>query len=1025
MAVKFSRVRSILLRTTGVAGVLALAVSHAAFAQNATYAFDIPAGPLSLALQDVAKTSGKQIIFADRLTAGKATAGLHGTFTINTAMDQLLRGTDLSVSEAASGGIVVKSKNVQAAANGPGAAANDAQAPIVLAQAAAGTPSPQASSQGDTDAVESVLVSGIRNAIKSTIATKRRANQIVDSVTAEDVGKLPDATVGDVLQRVPGVQVAKTFGEAGLVVIRGLQSNRTEVNGRASYGWIIDSANGFNEQLGRNFGFSSLTSNIVARVDVFKTPMASQVEGGLGGVINSRTYQALDFNEPTLLVSARGSIGTHGGGGTEYTLFGATKLGDRLGVFLGGVLSNEPFYLKGYTRGQWNETSSVIDQNGDGKRDIRPNSIKSENFTSVARKRTGLTANIQYEFSDELMLTLDSTYTNFETNRYIRQGRFNIPGNATLTNPTFDGNYVVAGTVTGSFDAGVNPRFETIRTHSSAAALAWETAKAEVKGEFAHTTGAFIQRNPGFDSNVPNVRFTFDMRGDFPAIALADPTSITNINNYGIAGGTSGNINRLQVDTVEDAARLDGVLWFVDSPITDLRAGVRYSTLKQERNSYNKGFGTLNPTSAAAINFIGPASSFNGTVASYGTLFSSVTDFNFPGFPSTFITPPMGAIATGSATLLTALPLTYNPTQYYNSQEETIAGYVQADFEIHDMVRGNFGVRVVRTEGNLQAYQFAQTSTSLVQSLAKFDSGYTDFLPSANITVNLETDLLLRFSASRTMARQALDQNGLAPNLIISVNSVTPSLSSAQSGNPSLLPTRSSNFDASLEWYFSPTGVLAGTMFYKDVSGFPVRTSQVTVVPGLESLGPITWTRPVNSDAATIQGFELSYQQTYDFLPAPFNGLGTIASFAYVDGKSDVTYVTGGSTSIKLKDMPLTGVSPISYSITGFYEEEGFNVRLSYNWRGDRLFALQSQANGAGGTFDATNTGVRRQYSGAVGSLDAAANYDLTEQITLFIEAQNLLPESSAPTYFTESEKFLWRRDLGESRYSIGFRAKF
>ncbi|HKQ10238.1 MAG TPA: TonB-dependent receptor [Rhizomicrobium sp.] len=999
---------------------MSLAVSHGALAQNAAYAFDIPAGPLSLALQDVAKTSGKQIIFADRLTAGKSTTGLHGTFTVNTAMDQLLSGTDLSVSEAASGGIVVKSKNVQAAANGFGAAANDAQAPVVLAQA--GTPSPQASSQGDSEVTEVIVTRGIRNAIKSTIATKRESNQIVDSVTAEDVGKLPDATVGDVLQRVPGVQVAKTFGEAGLVVIRGLQSNRTEVDGRASYGWIIDSANGFNEQLGRNFGFSSLTSNIVARVDVFKTPMASQVEGGLGGVINSRTYQALDFNEPTLLVSARGSIGTHGGGGTEYTLFGATRLGDRLGIFVGGVLSNEPFYLKGYTRGRWDETSNVIDQNGDGKRDIRPTNIKSENFTSVARKRTGLHANIQYEFSDELMLTLDSTYTNFATDRYINQAQFNILRNVAITNPVFDGNYVVAGTTTGSFDAGVNPRFETIRTHSSAANLAWKTAEAEVTADIAHTTGAFIQRNPGFQSQVPNVQFAFDMRGEFPAITLAVPTSITNINNYGTAGGTQGSINRLQVDTVEDAARLDGMLKFVDSPLTDLRAGVRYSKLKQVRNSYEKRFGAIDPTSAGAINNIGPASAFNGTVASYGTLFSSVTDFNFPGFPSTFIVPPMGDIATGSATLLTSRPLTYNPPNYYNTREETIAGYLQADFEM-DKIRGNIGVRVVRTEGNLEAFQFAQTSTSLTQTLVKFDSGYTDFLPSANIIISLESDLLLRFSASRTMARQALDQNGLAPNLIISVNATTPTLSSAQSGNPSLLPTRSNNFDASLEWYFAPTGVLAGTMFYKDVSGFPVRVNQTTVVPGLESLGPITWTRPVNSDSATIQGFEVSYQQTYDFLPEPFNGLGTIASFTYVDGKSDVTFPTG-TTSIKLNSMPLVGVSPVSYSITGFYEEEGFNLHLSYNWRDDRLFALQSQANGPNGTFDATNTGVRRQYSGAAGTLDAAANYDITENITVFVEAQNLIPESSAPTYFTESEKFLWRRDLGETRYSLGFRAK-
>lgn len=122
-----SGARSALLRTTGIAGILSAALSNAALAQSATYTFNIPAEPLSLALQDVAKTSGKQIMFADRLTAGKSTEGLHGVYTVNVAMGRLLTGTDLAVSETNSGGIVVKPKNVQAAANDTGAAANEAQ----------------------------------------------------------------------------------------------------------------------------------------------------------------------------------------------------------------------------------------------------------------------------------------------------------------------------------------------------------------------------------------------------------------------------------------------------------------------------------------------------------------------------------------------------------------------------------------------------------------------------------------------------------------------------------------------------------------------------------------------------------------------------------------------------------------------------------------------------------------------------------------------------------------------------------
>ncbi len=886
---------------------------------------------------------------------------------------------------------------------------------------------------GTAAADSDIVITGIRRSIQTALETKRAANQVVDAITAEDAGKLPDPTVADVLQRVPGVQVAKTFGGAGLVVIRGLQSNRTEVDGHASYGWIIDSANGFNEQIGRNFGLASLSSNLVSRVEVFKSPVASQVEGGLGGVINSITYRASDFKKPTVMLSATGNVGAKGSGvGYEFNGFATTKIGDRLGVFIGAVYSNTPFYLKGFTRGSWNEASAVIDQNGDGKRDIRLNSIRSENFTSVDLKRFGIHGNLQYEINDDLTFRADTTYTNFATNRTINVAQFVIPAGASITNPVFDGNYVVGGTATGTFESISNPRFETIRTRTSSAALEYKGDRFELSGEFANTYGAFIQRNINFGAATTAFPFTFDVTGDFPTVTMANPAFIDTLSSYGIAGAAAGSYGKTRVNTHENALRIDGAVLFEDSALTALRFGVRFSNLTQTRNAWNKNFGSTNAQvatpSVGNIPNIGPASQYNGLASAYPDIFQSFTDSNFPGFPSTFIVPNSGPVESNDPTIWTNQDLINNPANYYRTNEKSYAAYTQADFGV-DGIRGNIGLRVVRTDTNPRAFSFVNKLVNgalvLDQQPTSFKNSYTDFLPSANLAVNIRKDLIMRFSASQTMARQALDQNGLAPNMIISLNTATPSLSTVQSGNPYLLPTRVTNFDASLEWYFSPSGFISGTVFYKTVNGFPVKITQQAVVPGLESMGSVVYTTPINSDSGTIKGFEASYQHTFDFLPGMLSGLGVISSFTYVDGKANVTYPVSGTSTMKLPNMPLTGVSKVSYSVSGFYERQGFNFRVSWNWRGNRLFALQSQANGPNGTFDATNSGVRMQYAKAAGSLDASASYDINENINIVLSAQNLLPKSSAPTYFTESEKFVWRRDIGESRFAASVRVKF
>lgn len=880
--------------------------------------------------------------------------------------------------------------------------------------------------------LDEVVVTGIRRSIQTALETKRDANQVVDAITAEDVGKLPDPTVADALQRVPGVQITKNFGQGSRVVIRGLQSNRIEVDGRASYGWPLESANGFGDNVGRNFGMESFSSGLFSKIEVFKTPVASQIEGGLGGVINGTTYHASDFSKPTTVVALEGSRGSKAKGvGYSGTGFFARKvLDNRLGFLVGGTYSNDPVFLTGLTRGGWNESSLVLDQNGDGKRDIRPGGIRSEQFTNVKRRRVGVTGNLQYQINDQLQAYADTTYTDLKINRELLIGIFGIPGGLPINDAVFDGNYVVAGTVNVPFNTQSNYRGEEVSTRTSAIGAKWQTVDTKLRAEYSTTGGIFRQINNLADTpTLAPTSLSFDFRtGDFPKVklSLADYATIASPTSFGAIGASGGAVQHLRVESQEKAFRVDGERYF-DGVLSSVEAGFRYSDLWQERNQYKKAIGAVNPNSAGTLTNIGAAGVVTPQAAAVANLFLNPQSEYFPGFPTGFAVLDLKAIRGESAAIFTSQPLLYDPSQFFHTSEKTYAGYLVANIksQLGSMpLRGNVGVRVIKTQSEASAIAFTVNAGVLSQKPVSYQSDYTDVLPSANFALNLTDSLIWRAAASKVLARQALDQNGLAPNLVVSINATNPAASTATAGNPFLEPTRLTNFDTTLEWYFSKTGFIAANVFMKDVSGFPVKVTRNTVVPGLDSLGPIDYTTPVNSDSGKIKGFELSYQHSLDFLPGWMRGLGVISSFTYMDAKTDLTYASG-KTRYPLKNLPLTGVSKTAYNVTGFYELDGFNVRLSYVWRDKRLYGLQSQGNGVNGAFDASNTGIRYQYIKDAGSLDASVSYDVTPSLNVYLNAANLLPKQSAPVYFTEQEKYQWRHDIGETRFTLGLRAKF
>ena len=308
---------------------------------------------------------------------------------------------------------------------------------------------------------------------------------------------------------------------------------------------------------------------------------------------------------------------------------------------------------------------------------------------------------------------------------------------------------------------------------------------------------------------------------------------------------------------------------------------------------------------------------------------------------------------------------------------------------------------------NLQTW--AGTSATVVPAIA--DHSYDYFLPSLNVRYEATDELLFRFAASQVMTR---------PDSSYVRNYITTSIDGngqlqTNAGNPYLLPATAWQFDLTAEWYFAAVGSLTFNAFYKDVKNFfyqqviglPVTNNGVTLTVPLRG--------PENYDGhGKIKGFEVAYQQTYDFLPGFLNGFGVNANYSYIESSGlPNTFLNTGSpvneATIPPGNLPLEGLSKHNANFTLFYEKSDFSIRAAYNWRSRFLLTA------ADVIFPYTSI-----FNEATGQLDGSLFYSVTDQIKVGVQAVNILnevtktsqaytgdPDALAPrSYFMNDRRF-------------------
>jgi len=847
----------------------------------------------------------------------------------------------------------------------------------VSAMAAWGLAMPAAAQDAGTESDE-IIVTGIRASVAESIDVKRTADAVVDAITAEDVGKFPDRNVAEALQRVPGVQINREFGEGERVSVRGLAPNltRTLLNGHAlaTADWFIL------EQLAatRSFNYLMLPADIIGQVQVFKSPTADIEEGGVGGTVNVITRNPLDLDPLTFSGSVQAAY-TETSESTDPQVSGLVSWHNAAGTI--GFLA-AGVYQERNLRRDGVETLGYFgydhDANAATANVLVPSLIGSALFEQE-RVRAGGNFALQFRPNDALDINITGLYSHFDADNlnqnYLAWGTNALGGGGTLSNAVIQDGTVVAGRIASTpggrgavFDAIDRQAFaETRNIDFDAVYRPNDLWTMHLKVGYTDAQGD-TEAQPFVEFGAP-ATFDFDLRSGVPAVNFLnidanDPTDMV----FDFAS-----MHQITNDDSETYAYFD-VTRDVDlGPLSEIQAGFKYSDHERETGFMATTFGgfflPLQATGCGGP--CTPSSFFGGTtpgdylqdIAGAGTLNSywivdrARVQQVLQGFPG---------VTAGR------IP---NPPENFSIEERALAAYMLGRFEGEDW-RGNIGLRIVDTEQTSSgAVSGAAGPGAISNAFGNFlpvtvERSYTDILPSANFAFDLTDDFVFRLAAARTMGRP--DFTDIVPRVSLNPGSLT-----GNGGNPNIDPYRANQFDMSFEYYPTRDSVFAAGLFYKDIQSFI--TSEIvqgtfgveTLTPNLSRCTPAGGANPnlfncvfdvdqrTNGSGGRVQGFELNVQ-------TPILGdFGLLTNYTYSDGETD-------------EGDPLPGNSEHTFNVTGFYETDLLSARLSYTYRSEFFV-----------TFDRASP----LNQSSLASLDSSVSWNVTPHVALTFDAINITDE--------------------------------
>jgi TonB-dependent receptor len=941
------------------------------------------------------------------------------------------------------------------------------------APATSGESTPSAQNGPGPDA--EIVVTGVRGAQQRAINVKREATQIVDSIAAEDIGKLPDVTIADSLQRVTGVQITRSAGQGAAVNIRGLANVLTTLNGEQFLG--------ASNITGAQPNLTDIPSTLFAGVDVIKSPVASDLSGGNSGIVALKTRRPFDLRQG---LTATGALQDTYGDGTQAWSQNASALvswrNDRFGILVAGSYDNETLANKhpAVTNGiiKTTDAQAGFDVRGDG--DITGSTKIGDNdyfYNPVAlefdngrtqRERIGANASVQYKLTDSIELLGDVAYTrlhnrnagntavlhgNFSNDSYLPSSQIDENGVvqvADLNLYRFQMHTLNQYTEARSLNTNLEARFDNGGPfHASARWVhgnsrsqldqsdidAWGTRyqliatsplPTGVTCASTPTPANCIYGNPG---SISNVLASVDFRNGYPSVNFG--TDVTDPANYSLTSTWSyGNQQRATLD----AYRADGQFDADWGVLKNIRMGARFG----DRDVSNRAYRYLSPAGPNGDLYYYKDPGIADT-AGYATIpvrkFSDLSNLvtYASGFGPVNGIPAIPAISPRALDSVTAFndllfPGTEaytDPTQSYRVRQRQISAYAEANFDGNVFgidFTGNGGVRYVRTM--LDIYSFP-TGGDFIGGVSwngvlvatgedKAKNNSTDWLPDANLSLHLRDNMYLRFAFAKTLGQLDLGLLGQGLASSYAVNG-----------------TRDPSLPYDLQRYASgsagnPNLELPRTTNYNiSYEWYFNRSSLFSAAAFWYDVESFLQT----NTAVELQPDADGVVRSGGPVTRPTNGtggsikgveVGFQTTFDWLPGalsgfgaQLNYTYSDSQSSNTDLfgRSLPVPDNSKHQANAVLFYQKGPLQGRVAYNYRSKRFNGFVAAAD--------DNLAI---WNKPTGYLDASVSYDVTPNFTMFVQGTNLTSENERR--YAQFSNFWYDSNIFERRFTFGIRIR-
>ncbi|WP_299593716.1 TonB-dependent receptor [uncultured Microbulbifer sp.] len=911
----------------------------------------------------------------------------------------------------------------------------------VISAASAGAQAQEAGAS----ALEEITVTGIRQSLTNAMDIKRDSAGVVDAISAEDIGKFPDTNLAESLQRITGVSIDRSNNEGNKVTVRGFgpNFNLVTLNGRQ----MPNSSALQSEGITRSFNFAEISAESVSGVEVYKTGKADVYSGGIGSTINIKTARPFDHDGFVASASVKGVMDTSVEKGDSVTpefasMVSSTFFEDKLGVLLSVSHAERDSRSESVGTQAWvpnygTADTSAIDRNRNPEGTYWAPWTFDVDVSDHDRVRQNGQLVVQFAPVENVTATLDYTASRYDeqismnrTSVWFDSSNGVTDANGTVINPSvqndelnfwaFDYHFV-----THNDSVGFNVEWDATESLSFALDVHNSTSQSQPDGTPAETIAN--TKNPG---KLVDVEADFSNGSGLPGISFDDSA---------LAGGAfaPGNIvsdlfqeRGYEIENNIQQFQLSGA-WenLDDGALKTIKFGIASTDYKVDvYESQSFAFVDID-LSSLGITFE-ELGDFGDQIGSNSGLFPYLGDYEASDFIDAVKSAP-------NSNYYTATPT------FDKVSEETFAAFATADFETEFNgfpVRVNAGLRFEDTDVSGTSIQNGIIGLSfwhdeelrevndVEASEDTLEGDYTRFLPNLDASIELTEEVVARASYSRTLSRA--DISAMFPSTSLDVSRPGGPFNASQ-GNPGLLPITSDNFDLSVEYYYDEGSYVSGGYFKKyvenfigstteeriiyDVNGDPITDPSANPRPGCpDSTGEseacmgnasdpvITWdvATPGNQAAAELQGIELAVQHMFGD-----TGFGVIANATIVEGDFDYDVFSADNTA------PLNGLSD-SANLIGFYDKNGIQARIAYNHRDD--FLLDTRQAQIGG---------QPVFTEAYGQWDLNASYEVTEDITVFLEGLNVTDETIR-RHGRFANQLVSAQQYG-ARYNFGVRAKF